>query len=39
MTLPNLIGLGLAVLIILQLLGLIVFWQIWRKDDDDSWDL
>jgi hypothetical protein len=39
MTLPNLIGLGLAVLIILQLLGLIVLWQIWGKDDDDSWDL
>jgi hypothetical protein len=39
MTASNLLGLGLAVLIILQLLGLIVLWQIWRKDDDDSWDL
>jgi hypothetical protein len=39
MNASNLIGLGLAVLIILQLLGLIVLWQIWRKDDDDSWDL
>jgi hypothetical protein len=39
MNASNLIGLGLAVLIILQLLGLIVLWQIWRKDDDDSWEL
>lgn len=38
MTPIDLIGLGMVIALIPQLIGLIFLWQIWRKDDDDSWD-
>jgi hypothetical protein len=39
MTIIDLIGLGMGLALVLQIVGLIVFWQIFRREDDDHWDI
>jgi hypothetical protein len=39
MTLIDLIGLGMGLALVLQIVGLIVLWQIFRREDDDHWDI
>jgi hypothetical protein len=35
MTASNLLGLGLALVLIIPF---VLFWLIWRAEDDDHWD-
>lgn len=39
MTLIDLIGLAMGLASIVQIVGLVVLWQIFRREDDDHWDI
>ena len=39
MNIINLIGLGMGLALVLQIVGLVVLWQIFRREDDDHWNL
>jgi len=39
MTIIDLIGLGMGFALVLQIIGLVVLWQIFRREDDDHWDI
>ena len=39
MTIIDLIGFGMGLALILQIVGLVVLWQIFRREDDDHWDI
>ena len=39
MTIIDLIGLGMGFALVLQIVGLVVLWQIFRREDDDHWDI
>ena len=39
MTIIDLIGLGMGFALVLQIVGLVVLWQIFRREDDDHWNL
>ena len=39
MTIIDMIGLAMGLALVLQIIGLVILWQIFRREDDDHWDI